>query len=100
MDSVSELKNQLYGTAAHSSLAVVLGNNHLYEDNYGGRRKTPLKAVSHRAPSAACWVQPWQLPDCLQSLPMGPLPSCSQRAHSHPSSQRQRSIGAGGAPCV
>lgn len=99
-DPISELTNWLYGTAARSSLVAVLGNNHLYEDNYGERRENSTKAVSRRAPSAACWVQPWQLPGCLQSLPVGTLPSCRQRAHSHSGNWRQRSTGTGGAPVV
>lgn len=54
--------------ATHSSLVAVLGNNHLYEDNYGGRKENSSKVVSCRALDAARWVQPWQLPGCLQSL--------------------------------
>lgn len=76
-DPLSELINQLYGTAACSRLVAGLCDNHLYEDNHGGRRKSSTEAVSRRAPSTTGWV----LPGCLQSLPAGSLPSCRQRAH-------------------
>lgn len=99
-DPVSELTNWLYGTAAASSPVAVLGNKHLYEGNYGGRRENSTEAASRRAPSAARWVQPWRLPGCLQSLPAGSRPSCRQRAHSHSSNRRQPSTGTGGALCV
>lgn len=102
-DPVSDLINLFYGMATHSSLVGAPGNNHLYEDNYGGRKENSSKVVSCRALDAACWVQLWQLPGCLQSmhavLSAGSLPICRKRAQSHSRSCKQHSTGTG-APCV
>lgn len=60
-----------------SSPLAALGNNNLY--NYGGRKENSSKVVSCRALDAACWVQPWQLPGCLQS--MHAVLTCGVSAH-------------------
>lgn len=78
-DPVSDLINLVYGMATHRSLVAALGNNHLCEDNYGGRKENSSKVVSCRALDAARWVQPWQLPGCLQS--MHAVLSCRVSAH-------------------
>lgn len=57
-DSVSELKNRLYGTAAHSSLAAMPGNNNLYVDNHGRRGKTPLKQCPTELPALHAGCSP------------------------------------------